>query len=60
LESPNRRNMAYILRWLAPPNRRSIFNAITNFSNFEFLIFSVFYMSVMSATDVEYDVLRLV
>jgi len=48
LESPNRCNMGYILRWLAPPNRRSIFSAFTKFSSFEFLLFSVFFTSVIN------------
>jgi len=48
LKSPNRRNMGYILRRFTPLNRRSIFSPITKFSNFEFLLFSVFFMSVMS------------
>jgi len=46
LESPNRRNMGYILRRLTPSNRHSIFSVITKFSNFEFLLFfSLSYVS---------------
>jgi len=50
----------HILRRLGAPNRRGISTTISKVSNFEFLFFQSFYMSVICGAELEYGILRQV